>query len=120
MGALVIYADLWTDRGKSPASLVYEDVRTTLSDLAAPGTQLLARFKGLNLGAAGLVFGFQVEAVGKSGGATLGEVFTEWVDARSLLRALFQRPMSLWARILSVGSEGRWNGSTASNCRPTR
>ena len=79
MGALVIYADLWADRSKSPASLVHEAVRVTLSELAAPGTRLLDRFKGLNIGAAGFSFGFQVDAVGKPGGATLSEVFTELV-----------------------------------------
>lgn len=79
-GALVIYVDLWADRSKSPASLVHEAVRTTLSALASPGTKLLERFKGLNVGAAGVTFGFQVDAVGKPGGATLGEVLTELVD----------------------------------------
>lgn len=83
MGALVIYVDLWADRSKSPASLVYDAVRGTLSDLTAPGTKLLERvreLKGLNVGAAGFSFGFQVDAVGKPGGATLSEVFTELVD----------------------------------------
>jgi len=80
MGALVIYVDLWADRSKNPASLVYEAVKTTLSDLAAPGTKLLDRFKGLNIGAAGFSFGFQVDAVGKPDGVTLSDVFTELVD----------------------------------------
>ncbi len=80
MGALVIYVDLWVDRSKSPAALVHEAVRATLADLAAPGSTLLQRFKGLNVGAAGFTFGFQVDAVGKPGGATLAEVLTELVD----------------------------------------
>jgi hypothetical protein len=80
MGALVIYVDLWADRSKSPASLVHEAVRATLSELAVPGTRLLERFKGVNVGAAGFTFGFQVDAVGKPGGATLGDVFVELVD----------------------------------------
>lgn len=80
MGALVIYVDLWADRAKSPASLVHEAVKATLSALTAPGTRLLERLKGLNIGAAGFSFGFQVDAVGKPGGATLGEVFTALVD----------------------------------------
>jgi predicted AAA+ superfamily ATPase len=58
MGALVVYVDLWADRSKSPASLVHEAVRATLSQLATPGTKLLDRFKGLNVGAAGFSFGF--------------------------------------------------------------
>lgn len=80
MQALVIYVDLWADRSKSPALLVHEAVKTTLSELTSPGTRLLERFKGLNMGAAGFSFGFQVDAVGKPGGATLSEVFTELVD----------------------------------------
>lgn len=80
MGALVVYVDLWADRSKSPAALVHEAVRTTLSQLATPGSRLLDRFKGLTIGAAGCTFGFQVDSVGKDGGATLAEVFTELVD----------------------------------------
>lgn len=80
MGALVIYVDLWADRSKSPASLVNDAVKEMLVALSKPGTGFLARFKGLNIGAAGLSFGFQLDAVGKPGGATLGQVFTELVD----------------------------------------
>jgi hypothetical protein len=80
MGALVIYVDLWVDRSKSPASLVHEAVKETLSTLSTPGKVLLARFKSLNIGAAGLSFGFQLDALGKQGGATLAQVFTELVD----------------------------------------
>lgn len=80
MQALVIYVDLWADRSKSPALLVHEAVKSTLSGLASPGAKVLERFKGLNVGAAGFSFGFQVDAVGKPGGATLSEVFTELVD----------------------------------------
>ena len=80
MQALVIYVDLWADRSKSPALLVHEAVKSTLSELSSPGAKLLERFKGLNVGAAGFSFGFQVDTVGKPGGATLSEVFTELVD----------------------------------------
>ncbi len=80
MGALVIYVDLWADRSKSPAALVHEVVRTTLSKLTSPGTSLLNRFKGLNIGAAGLTFGFQLDTVGRADGTTLAQVFTELVD----------------------------------------
>jgi hypothetical protein len=72
--------DLWADRSKSSASLVHEAVRETLSELSAAGSGLLARFKGLNIGAAGFSFGFQLDAVGKPGGVTLSHVFTELVD----------------------------------------
>ena len=80
MGALVIYVDLWVDRSKNPASLVHEAVSATLSQLMTPGTSLLSRFKGLNIGAVGLTFGFQLDTVGKAGGTTLAQVFTELVD----------------------------------------
>lgn len=80
MGALALYVDLWADRSKSPAALVHEVVKTTLSQLTAPGTSLLNRFKGLNIGAAGLTFGFQLDTVGKTDGTTLAQVFTELVD----------------------------------------
>jgi hypothetical protein len=80
MGALVIYVDLWVDRSKNPASLVHEAVSATLSQLTTPGTSLLSRFKGLNIGAVGLTFGFQLDTVGKAEGTTLAQVFTELVD----------------------------------------
>lgn len=79
-GALVMYVDLWADRSKSPSALVHEAVRATLSKLATPGALMLDRFKGLTVGAAGFTFGFQVDAIGKAGGATLAEVFVELVD----------------------------------------
>ncbi len=80
MGALVIYVDLWSDRSKSPASLVHEAVQSTLAQLMTPGTKLLDRFKGLNIGAAGFSFGFQLDTVGKKDGTTLAQAFTELVD----------------------------------------
>ena len=80
MGALVIYVDLWADRSKSTASLVHEAVQDTLRQLTSSGSRLLDRFKGLNLGAAGLSFGFQLDSVGHKGGATLAQAFTELVD----------------------------------------
>lgn len=46
MGALVIYVDLWADRSKSPASLVHEAVRITLSELAAPVPSCLSGSRG--------------------------------------------------------------------------
>ncbi len=78
-GALVIYVDLWADRTKSPAALVHEAVRETLRALQTPGSGPLQRLKGLNLGAAGLTFGFQLDSVGVSGGATLAQAFEELV-----------------------------------------
>lgn len=78
-GALVIYVDLWSDRGKSPAVLVHEAVRATLRELQTPGAALLRRLKGLSIGVAGLSFGFQVDSLGERGGATLAQAFEELV-----------------------------------------
>lgn len=83
-GALVIYVDLWADRTKSPSVLVHEAVRETLQQLKTPGSALLQRFKGLNLGAAGFSFGFQVESVGSKGGVTLAQAFEELVSKARL------------------------------------
>lgn len=78
--ALVIYVDLWADRTKSPSALVHEAVRNTLRQLQTPGSALLQRFKGLNLGAAGFSFGFQLDTVGEPGGTTLAQVFEALVE----------------------------------------
>lgn len=79
LGALVIYVDLWADRSKSPATLVLEAVRNTLLQLQTPGSGLLQRFKGLNLGAAGFSFGFQLDSLGTTSGTTLAQAFAELV-----------------------------------------
>lgn len=79
LGALVIYVDLWADRSKSPAALVLEAVRSTLLQLQTPGSGLLQRFKGLNLGAAGFSFGFQLDSLGTTSGTTLAQAFAELV-----------------------------------------
>lgn len=78
-GALVIYVDLWVDRSKSPAMLVLDAVRTTLQQLQTPGSSLLQRFKGFNLGAAGLSLGFQLDTLGTASGTTLAQAFAELV-----------------------------------------
>ena len=78
-GALVVYVDLWADRSKSPATLVLDAVRATLQQMQTPGSGLLQRFKGLNLGAVGLTLGFQIEHLGTPGGATLAQAFSELV-----------------------------------------
>lgn len=78
-GALVIYVDLWADRSKSPATLVLDAVRTTLQQLQTPGSSLLQRFKGFNLGAAGLSLGFQLDTLGTASGTTLAQAFAELV-----------------------------------------
>ena len=80
LGALVIYVDLWADRSKSPAALVLDAVRATLQQLQTPGSGLLQKFKGLNLGAAGLSFGFQLESLGTASGTSLAQAFAELVN----------------------------------------
>lgn len=74
-GALVIYVDLWADPAKSPSALVHEAVRQTLQQLQTKGSSLLKRVKGLNVGAAGLSFGFELDKVGEAGGTTLAQAF---------------------------------------------
>ena len=79
-GALVVYVDLRADRSKSPATLVLDAVRATLQQMQTPGSGLLQRFKGLNLGAVGLMtLGFQIEHLGTPGGATLAQAYSELV-----------------------------------------
>ena len=80
MGALVIYVDLWADRSKSPVSLVHEAVQDVLTQLTVSGSRLLDRFKGLHVGAGGFSFGFQLDTVGRKGGASLAQALTELVD----------------------------------------
>ncbi len=82
-GAVVIYVDLWSDTRVSPAQLVQAAVRRTLDELATPASPLLARLRrirGLDLGGMGFRFGFQLEQLGQSSGATLAQAFTEVVD----------------------------------------
>lgn len=83
MGAIVIYVDLWADTKADPATLVHVAIRTALEDLQKPASSTLnrlARLKGLNIGAAGINFGFQLNDVGAAGGPTLADALTEVVD----------------------------------------
>ena len=79
-GAIAIYVDLWADRAKSNTHLVTETVKAVAYQLATPGSGILGRLKGVNPGAAGLSFGFQIDSVGTKNGATLGQVFQEITD----------------------------------------
>jgi hypothetical protein len=83
MGAIVIYVDLWADTKADPATLVQAAIRQTLEDLQTPASGVLGRLKklkGLDLGAVGLKFGFQLHDVGAKGGTTLAQALTELVD----------------------------------------
>ena len=81
-GALVIYVDLWSDTKVSPGELVHRAVRHALAALQSPMSPLLANLRrvGVDVAAMGFKFGFQLETLGKEGGATLAQAFTEVVD----------------------------------------
>jgi hypothetical protein len=82
-GAIVIYVDLWSDIKASPVVLVHDAVRRTLRQLRSPASSLLeriTRLRGVDVGAIGVSFGFQLETVGERGGASLAEAFTALVD----------------------------------------
>lgn len=79
----MIYVDLWADTKANPATLVQAAIRQTLEDLQTPASGVLRRLKklkGLELGAVGLKFGFQLNDVGAKGGPTLAQALTELVD----------------------------------------
>jgi len=83
MGALVIYVDLWADTKADPATLIHAAIRKALADLQTPASGALGRLKrlkGLDIGAAGLKFGFQLADLGTRGGPTLAQALTEVVD----------------------------------------
>ncbi|MGE4124223.1 MAG: ATP-binding protein [Pusillimonas sp.] len=79
-GAIAIYVDLWADKAKNSTDLVTETVKVVAHQLATPGSGILGRLKGLNLGAVGFSFGFQIDSIGANNGATLGQVFQEITD----------------------------------------
>ena len=79
-GAIAIYVDLWADKAKSTTELVTETVKAVAQELATPGSGILGRLKGVNLGAAGFNFGFQIDSIGTKNGTTLGQVFQEITD----------------------------------------
>lgn len=86
LGAIVVYVDLWSNINAKPTDLLLAEVRRKLAELETPDSkvvQLLKRFKGVDLGAAGFKFGFNLNDVGKPDGATLAEAFTELVDRGS-------------------------------------
>lgn len=82
-GALVIYVDLWADTKADPAALVHTSIRKTLKELQTPTSGVLARLKrlkALEVGVAGLQFGFQLNELGARGGPTPAQALTELVD----------------------------------------
>lgn len=82
-GAIVIYVDLWSQPQTNTSYLVHDSIKKSLSELQTPGSGILQRLKrvsSLSLGGAGLKFSFQLADVGKDGGVSLAQAFTELVD----------------------------------------
>ena len=82
-GALVIYVDLWSDTKMSPAELVHRAVCHALAELQSSTSPLLAKLANLrqvDVAAMGFQLGFQLETLGKEGGTTLAQAFTEVVE----------------------------------------
>src|SRR5450830_40389 len=62
-GAIVVYVDLWSNTAAKPSDLLLGAVRKTLADLQRADSKavgVLKRLKGLDLGAAGVKFGFSL------------------------------------------------------------
>ncbi|MBI6621720.1 ATP-binding protein [Pseudomonas corrugata] len=82
-GALVIYVDLWSDTLANPATLLHDAIRKVLQELQTPASGLLEKLKrvgDVDIGTAGLKFGFKLEGVGNVGGTTLAQALAEVVD----------------------------------------
>ncbi|MDB5930192.1 MAG: hypothetical protein JWR60_1899 [Polaromonas sp.] len=83
LGAIVIYVDLWSQPQANPADLVHDAIRKSLQALQTPGSAMLRNLKKISsveAGAAGFKFGFKLADVGKQGGVSLAQAFTELID----------------------------------------
>lgn len=87
LGAIVVYADLWSQPRANPAELVAAAVRQTLKDLETPASALFARVAAqvkrisqVDVGGGGFKFAFKLDQIGTAGGPTLAQVFTDLVD----------------------------------------
>lgn len=81
-GAIVVYVDLWSNTAAKPSDLLLGAVRKTLAELEQANSKavgVLKRLKGLDLGAAGFKFGFNLAELGKTEGNTLAGAFSELV-----------------------------------------
>lgn len=81
-GAIAVYVDLWVDKTRNPADLIAEAVRDKLGSLAGAlgkSRSWLARVKKASAKAKFSGFeaelGFEIDTVGKAGGATLAKAF---------------------------------------------
>jgi hypothetical protein len=82
-GAIVVYVDLWSNTAARPTDLLLAAVRKTLQELERPDSRalgVLKRLKGLDVGAAGFKFGFNLAELGKAEGNTLAGAFAELVS----------------------------------------
>lgn len=82
-GAIVVYVDLWSNTAAKPTDLLLAAVRETLQDLERPDSKALSvlkRLKGLDVGAVGFKFGFNLAELGKTEGNTLAGAFAELVS----------------------------------------
>ena len=64
LGAIVIYVDLWSDTQRSPARLILEAVRKTLTELESPSSTILRKLKRLasaDIAAFGFKFSFKLD-----------------------------------------------------------
>ena len=80
--AIVIYVDLWSQPQANPADLVHDAIRKSLKALQTPGSAILQKLKqvsSVEAGAAGFKFGFKLADVGKEGGVSLAQAFTELI-----------------------------------------
>lgn len=83
LGAIVIYVDLWSQPQANPADLVHNAIRNSLHALQTSGSAILQKLKrvsSVEAGAAGFKFGFKLADVGKEGGVSLAQAFTELID----------------------------------------
>ena len=81
-GALAVYVDLWSDKTRNPADLIAEAIRDRLAETAGfarKSSAVLAKVRkaGVKAKLAGFDadLGFEIESIGKSGGATLSKAF---------------------------------------------
>lgn len=82
-GALVVYVDLWSDVSADPSTLVHAALRSALVELQSKTSALMSRLKkikGMDFGAAGFTFGFEIADLGSPTGATLAQVAKEVID----------------------------------------
>lgn len=82
-GAIVIYVDLWSQPQANPADLVHAAIRKSLAELQVAGSAILQKLKrvsSLDVGVGGFKFGFKLDALGKEGGVSLAQAFSELID----------------------------------------